>query len=208
MCLRFEVVAPYIDLFTDQERQYCKTAKTQRSRRSRRLSLNVKRRPLRSSRLGGSFFRFDASVARRQRWDIKIWGILFPCWLHLIEIEQFFHSAIAPFRLGTELLILGESLEPSLREKVEWKLRWLMAITAAEFFKHFKKLNAYLSSNPDASDELRERTRELASAFRSCYTADAFRQAVAKNEEVESELEDRTTSALMAYTQDRATRSS
>ena len=80
-----------------------------------------------------------------------------------------------------------------------------MAMTTAAFFAHYKKLNTYLSANPDASDELKERTRELAAAFRSCYTADAFRQALSENREVESELEDRTTSALMAFTKDRAT---
>ena len=81
-----------------------------------------------------------------------------------------------------------------------------MPMTAATFFAHFKKLNAHLSANPDASDELKERTREMTSAFRSCYTAESFRQALTNGEEVESELEDRTTSALMAFTKDRATR--
>ncbi len=49
----------------------------------------LKRQPLRFSRLGGSFSGFDPSVARRQCWGIRFWGILFPSATHLLKHNDF-----------------------------------------------------------------------------------------------------------------------
>ena len=81
-----------------------------------------------------------------------------------------------------------------------------MAMTATTFFGHFKTLNQYISANRDASDDLKTKVREMAAAFRTCYTTESFRQALAGDDPVETEVEERTTSALMAFNQERVTR--
>ena len=81
-----------------------------------------------------------------------------------------------------------------------------MAMTATKFFGHFKALNQYVRDTRDASDDLKAKVQAMAAAFRTSYTTESFRQALDKDGPVESELEDRTTSALMALNRDRVTR--
>ena len=81
-----------------------------------------------------------------------------------------------------------------------------MPMSASTFFAHFKKLKAYLAENPDVSDELKHAFAAIAGAFKTAYTAEAFKQALADNQPVDSELEERVTSALILLNRDRTRR--
>ena len=79
-----------------------------------------------------------------------------------------------------------------------------MAMSASDFFTHFKRLNAYVAQNKNSSADLQEAFRALTTSFKSTYTPDAFRQAISGNEDVTSDLEERITTALMALNRERA----
>ena len=80
-----------------------------------------------------------------------------------------------------------------------------MAMPASAFFANFKKLNAYMRENQGVSSEFDHAFAELAAAFRTAYTPDAFREAVTNNKPVDSDLEERLTSVLVIFNRERAT---
>ena len=79
-----------------------------------------------------------------------------------------------------------------------------MPLSATSFFAQFKKIRGYLGENPDASVELKQAFAQLAASFKAEFTADAFKQALADDQPVSSDLEERMTSALMILNRERA----
>jgi hypothetical protein len=72
-----------------------------------------------------------------------------------------------------------------------------MAMQAGTFFAHFNQIKIYVQKYPDASDEIKSGFRSLAEAFKAAYTPQDFKQALATNAEVSSDLEERVTSTLI-----------
>lgn len=79
-----------------------------------------------------------------------------------------------------------------------------MAMQAGTFFTHFKQIKAFLDKHPDASAEMKDASDKLNQAFKQSFTPDAFKQALADNADIDSNLEDITTSATILMSQERA----
>jgi len=81
-----------------------------------------------------------------------------------------------------------------------------MPMSTSAFLAQFKQLKAYLEAHPDASEELKTAYAEDTAAFKQAYTPEARRRALADNESVGSDLEERMTSTLILLSRDRARR--
>jgi mRNA-degrading endonuclease HigB of HigAB toxin-antitoxin module len=78
-----------------------------------------------------------------------------------------------------------------------------MAMQAGTFFSHFKQIKAFLEKHPDASAELKDATTRLNEAFKKSFTPDAFKQALADNANIDTNLEDITTSVTLLMSKER-----
>jgi hypothetical protein len=79
-----------------------------------------------------------------------------------------------------------------------------MPLSATSFFAQLKKIKAYLGENPGASAELQQAFGQLAASFKAEFTAEEFKQALAEDRLVSSNLEERVTSAMMILNRERA----
>jgi mRNA-degrading endonuclease HigB of HigAB toxin-antitoxin module len=78
-----------------------------------------------------------------------------------------------------------------------------MAMQAGTFFTHFKQIKAFIEKHPDASDELKAACSSINDAFKKSFTPEAFKQALADNAIIDTNLEDITTSATILMSKDR-----
>jgi hypothetical protein len=79
-----------------------------------------------------------------------------------------------------------------------------MVMSTSVYFAQFKQIKAFLAEHPEASDELKKAFADTAAAFKAAYTAEAFKQALTENQPVDSDLEERITSALILFKSERA----
>ena len=81
-----------------------------------------------------------------------------------------------------------------------------MPLSASAFLARFKQIKAYLDGNPDASEDLRIGFAQMAAAFKSAHSPEDFKQALAEDRPVGSDLEERVTSTLLLLNQERTRR--
>ena len=81
-----------------------------------------------------------------------------------------------------------------------------MVMPATAFFAQLKKVKIYLEEHPDASEELQRAFERLNTAFKTSFTPEEFKAALAEGRAVDSELEEEITSATVLMNQDRARR--
>jgi hypothetical protein len=79
-----------------------------------------------------------------------------------------------------------------------------MTMSASDFLAQFKRIKAYLNDHPDAPDELRQAYASCAAGFKAAFTPEQFKQALSSGQSVDSDLEERVTSALMLLNRLRA----
>ena len=83
------------------------------------------------------------------------------------------------------------------------KGKLIAPITAAAFLGQLRQIKGYLDAHPQASEGLSGAHDALLKAFKSTYTTDDFKQALASGAEIDSNLEELVTSAVMQLNQER-----
>ncbi|MCP4899105.1 MAG: hypothetical protein GY906_19225 [bacterium] len=78
-----------------------------------------------------------------------------------------------------------------------------MPMSAKNFYARFVAMQKYIKAEPDAPVELRDAAGQVGAALKGSYTSEAFKQALADDAEIDSELEERLTSALILMNQHR-----
>ena len=79
-----------------------------------------------------------------------------------------------------------------------------MTMSAKMFYARFKALQKYVKTAPDAPLALSEAAAQVGAALKACYTAEAFKLALEEDVEIESDIEERLTSATILMNQHRA----
>ena len=72
-----------------------------------------------------------------------------------------------------------------------------MPIAAREFLESSKRFKTFLSENDELSPELLEAWEKVQEGFRHAYTSEEFKEALAENERIPDDLEERMTSAMV-----------
>jgi hypothetical protein len=77
-----------------------------------------------------------------------------------------------------------------------------MTLAASRFLTEYKTLKSHIEGL-EASEELRRAYERLVAVFKSTYTAESLKEALAADVAVPDELEERLTSALVLYHRER-----
>ncbi len=78
-----------------------------------------------------------------------------------------------------------------------------MAMQVGTFFSQFKQVKAFVQEHQSAAPELSAELEKLNQAFKKTFTPDAFKQALAENAAVDSNLEELITSATILLQKER-----
>ena len=80
----------------------------------------------------------------------------------------------------------------------------VVPLSINRFYSQFKSIKIYVQDNPDVSDALKDALRKVEESFRSLYDSASFKAALMQDETIPDDLEERITSALILYNQEKA----